>query len=484
MTAEQEAWSPAEAGDLKVGDHIRIDHRWFDHPFERRMFRISSDKEIDIIRERELTRVFVDRAQEESAAAPENAPPVDGVADTAAAPAAAATAEGATPAAEGAAPPDAAAAPATGNAEGATPAPARKIQVSDDTARLAIQREALSAAQIRDRHTRERAQQTLGMLSAGNQDSAMAVAGLVDYLVAILNNSTTPLAPMSPAAPRNSKVRLALLGSDAVWLAGLIGKRMGLGRPELRALTHAAAVHAVGLTRMPPHLIEEEPGANVRGSPLAEYPNYSALILEQCGGFDGEVIRIVREHRERSNGTGLPKGLQGDRIHPHALIIGAVRELQIRCAGSAVSPAVALAGIYKSLRESHGAVIANHLASAVLYVPVGTYVQLSDDSMARVLRINEAARLSPVVECFGLNLELRKPQVIDLSQRPDLFIVRALDTSKLPPKMFNTVRNMGPDTHAPAPVQEIPPVAAEAAAGEAPAAGTPAGEAPAQASGA
>ena len=463
MAAENEAWAPAEAGDLKVGDSIRIDHRWFDHPFERRMFRISSDKEIDIIRERELTRVFVDRATPEAGdvAPVENAPAVDGAAVQAAAPAETA------PAAE-AAPPAGAATAA------APPASTRKMEVSDDTARLKIQREALSAAQVRDRHTRERAQQMLGMLSAGHQDSAAAVAGFVDYLVAILNNSTTPLAPMSPAAPRHSTVRLALLGSDAVWLAGLIGKRMGLSKPELRALTHAAAVHAVGLTRMPPHLPEEEPGTPVRGTPLAEYPSYSALILEQCGGFDGEVIRIVREHRERTNGTGLPKALQGDKIHPHALIIGAVRELLIRCAGSAVSPAVALAGMYKGLRESHGTVIANHLASAVLYVPVGTYVQLSDDSVGRVLRINEAARLSPVIECFGLNLQLRKPQVIDLSQRPDLFIVRALDTSKLPPKMFNTVRNMGPDTHAPAPVQEVPPVATEAPAAEAPAEAAPA----------
>jgi hypothetical protein len=469
MAAEREAWTPAEAGDLKVGDSIRIDHRWFDHPFERRMFRISSEKEIGIIRDKELTRVFVDRGVEEGAegGATENAPAVEGVPE-----------QGAEPADTAAVSPAEGVAPAAAT-EPASPAPQQKIKVADDTARMALQREALAAAQVRDRHTRERAQQTLGMLSAGHQDSAVAVAGFVDYLVAILNNSTTPLAPMSPAAPRHSRVRLALLGSDAVWLAGLIGKRMGLGKPELRALTHAAAVHAVGLTRMPPHLPEEEPGVAVRGTQLADYPHYSALILEQCGGFDGEVIRIVREHRERSDGTGLPRGLKGDAIHPHALIIGAVRELQIRCAGSAISPAVALAGMYKALRESYGTVIANHLASAVLYIPVGTYVQLSDDSVGRVLRINETSRLSPVIECFGLNLELRKPQTIDLSQRPDLFIVRALDTSKLPPKMFNTVRDMGPDTHAPAPVQEIPPVAADA-----PAAETPAAEAPAQASGA
>jgi len=448
MSAEKEAWEPAEACDLKVGDRIRIDHRWFDHPFDRRMFRISSEKEIAIIRDKELTRVHVDRGAAADAVLPQvppdTAPPAaNGVA------------------ADGSATPDGAAAPEGAATEdaGAAVLVDAEAEAAREAQRRAEQREALEAARTRDRHTRERAQQTLGMLSAGHQDSAMAVAGFVDYLVAILNNSTTPLAPMSPAAPRHSTVRLALLGSDAVWLAGLIGKRMGLSKTELRALTHAASVHAVGLTRMPPNMPEEEPGVQLRGTPLANYPTYSAMLLEQCGGFDGEVKRIVSEHREKLDGSGLPRGLKGDRIHPHALILGAIRELQIRCAGNAIAPAVALAGIYKTLRETHGTVIANHLASAVLLIPVGTYVQLSDGTVARVARIHETARLSPVVECFGHNSELCTPQMIDLSQRPSLFIVRALDTSKLPPRMFDTVRNMGADTHAPSPAQELPPVA-------------------------
>jgi hypothetical protein len=472
MSAEREAWEPAEAGDLKVGDRIRIDHRWFDHPFDRRMFRITSDKEIAVIRERELTRVHVDRSP------PEEVDPAAVAAAEAAATATAAPAP-ATPdaaAANDGAPASAATAPADAAATddaGAAILVDAEAEAAREAAQRAEQREALEAARTRDRHTRERALQTLGMLSAGHQDSAMAVAGFVDYLVAILNNSTTPLAPMSPAAPRHSTVRLALLGSDAVWLAGLIGKRMGLSKTELRALTHAAAVHAVGLTRMPPNMPEEAPGVQLRGTPLANYPAYSAMLLEQCGGFDGEVKRIVSEHREKLDGSGLPRGLKGDKIHPHALILGAIRELQIRCAGNATAPAVALAGIYKSLRETHGTVIANHLASAVLLIPVGTYVQLSDGTVGRVARLNETARLSPVVECFGHNSELRKSQMIDLSQRPSLFIVRALDTSKLPPRMFDTVRNMGADTHAPAPAQELPPVAAAEPATE-----------PAQASGA
>ncbi|HTQ36663.1 MAG TPA: DUF3391 domain-containing protein [Steroidobacteraceae bacterium] len=443
MTTDREAWEPATAGDLKIGDYIRIDHRWFDHPFERRMFRIGSDKEIAIIREQELTRVFVDRTPVLDKAAPA-APPMAAPESTA---------------------------PANGDAPAGDAAPVAAAASPDDEAARqralrAEQRMGLEAAKARDRHTRERAQQTLGMLSAGNQDAAVAVAGFVDYLLAMLNNSTAPLSPMAPAAPRHSPVRLALLGSDAVWLAAVIGKRMGLAKPELHALTHAAAVHAAGLTRMPPNHQEEEPGVPVRGTPLARYPAYSALILEQCGGFPAEVLRIVAEHRERPDGSGFPRGLRSERIHPHALILGAVRELQIRCAGSEVSPAVALAGVYKSLRETCGAIIANHLAAAVLLIPVGTYVQLSDGSVARIARVNEASRLAPVVESFGPNGELRAAETIDLSQRPELFIVRALDTSRLPPRMFGAARNTAADTRPPQPAAEAPAGAEQPAAAE------------------
>jgi hypothetical protein len=474
MSNDPHAWEPAEAGDLKVGDYIRIDHRWFDHPFERRMFRITSEKEIATIRDIELTRVFVDRA-----------PPVEETQETPAVAETAAPASAeASSVAEGA---------LSGDGEGeASTAPTAppvdpKVEAARQAAKLAEQREALDAARARDKVTRERALQTLGMLSAGQQDSAAAVAGFVDFLVAIVNNSTTPLAPMSPAAPRHSKVRLALLGSDAVWLAGVIGKRMGLSRDELRALTHAAAVHAVGLTRMPPNLPEEgQGGTGLRGTPLAKYPGYSALILQQCGGFPAAVVRLVAEHRERPDGTGLPKGLKGEQIHPHAQIIGAVCELLARCADSSVAPAVALASHYKALREIYGAVIMNHLVTAVLLIPVGTYVQLSDGSVARVLRLNEAARLLPVVESFGPNAELRAPQQIDLSQQRSLFIVRALDTSRLPPHMFDTVRNTGADARPPQPMPDLPPAPADVAAMDADAAveGEAAAPQAAQASGA
>jgi hypothetical protein len=278
------------------------------------------------------------------------------------------------------------------------------------------------------------------------------------------------LALAASTAPRHSTKRYVLQGSDAASLVAIIGKRMGLKAAQLRVLTQAAATHILGLARLPPQLLDEEPGAaQFNSAAFRNYPLLSATILEQCGGFSFDVLRIVREHRERPDGSGFPRGLRGDAIHPHALILGAVRDFQIRSNGAS-SPAVALAYMHRNLRELYGAEIFGHLVSALLVYPVGTFVQLSDGCIARVLSINEAARMSPVVEVFEDSSTLRDWITLDLSQCPGLSIVRALDTSYLPPRMFETARRARPDGTRPpkpvaveAPAEPAEPVAVSAA---------------------
>ncbi len=412
MTTDTGDWEPIEADQLQIGQYIRINHRWFDHPFVRRSFQISSEREIATIREVQLTRMFVDR----------NRPaPVS----TAAAGPAASVADIEGDAAAGAA------------AEVDTAAQVEQLAM---TARIKVQRISLDSARARVRVTHERAQTLLGALNSVDATSATLVDDFVDYLVAILNNSTTPLALMASAAPKHSSKRYLLQTSDAVSLVALIGKRMGLKAAQLRTLTQAAATHILGLARMPPQLVDEEPnGGQLESATFRKYPLLSASILQQCGGFSSEVLRIVREHRERPDGSGFPRGLAGDAIHPLALILGAVRDFQTRCNDN-TSPLIALAYLHKHCREIYGAEVIGHLASALLVYPVGTYVQLSDGRIARIFSINEAARTSPVVEAYEDTSALREWVTLDLSQCPGLSIVRALDTSYLPPRMFETGR--------------------------------------------
>jgi HD-GYP domain-containing protein (c-di-GMP phosphodiesterase class II) len=445
MTTETENWEPIEPDQLEIGHYIKINHRWFDHPFIRRMFQISSEREIAIVKEVQLTRMFVDRARSQTASSSAAAPAAAAPAPAETAPAAA----GAEGTAEAAPDPAAAAAPAAPD--------------TGDTQRIRLQRVSLDAAKARDRVTHERAQTLLGTLNSADPTSAAMVGEFVDYLVAILNNSTTPLALMAPTAQRNSSKRYLLQASDAVCLVALIGKRMGMKAPQLRTLTQAAATHILGLARLPSQMMDEEPGGPIEGSTFRNYPLLGAAILQQCGGFSAEVLRIVREHRERPDGRGFPRGLAGDAIHPMALILGAVREFQIRCTAN-TSPLVALAYLYKNCREIYGAEVIGHLASSLLVYPVGTFVQLSDGRLARIRSMNEAARMSPVVDVYEDSTSLRDAVTLDLAQCPGLSIIRALDTSYLPPRMFASARRESAGGPPPKAAEAAPAAAAPAAA--------------------
>lgn len=406
MDTETADWEPIEADALRIGHFIKIDHRWFDHPFVRRSFQVSSERELAVIREVQLTRMFVDRKR--SVVAGEQRP----------------------------APTETA---ASAEADAATLETTAAEATQAEAVRIREQRACLEAASTRDRVTLERARALLPVLGSGDPSAVTMVDAFIDYLVAILNNSTTPLTLMAAAAPRRSSMRLALQIADAVSLVALVGKRMGLGKQQLRVLTQAAATHTVGLARMPPQLIDEEPGdEQFNTAAFRNYPLLGANILNKCG-FQAEVLRLVVQHRERPDGSGFPRGLNGDAINPLALILGAVREFQIRCDRD-TSPVLALSYLHRHCRGTYGAEVIVHLANAVLVYPVGTFVQMSDGRVARIVGINEAARMAPMVDVYEDRSALREWTTVDLSQAPGLSIVRALDTSYLPPRMFAAPR--------------------------------------------
>lgn len=432
-SSEEQHWEPIEIDRLQIGQYIRINHRWFDHPFERRMFQISAQRELDIIREAQLTRIFVDADR----SLPDPAAPQQP---------------------EIIVPPDPDAPPET--------------PPGLDAGAIKAQREALAAAQLRGEVTLERAQYVLSALNYGDPQAATVVDEFVDYLVALLNNSTTPLALLATHLEGHSAQHLALLGADLVSMAAVIGKRLRLKSAELRTLTRAAATCLVGLMRLPPNLMDEEKGGiEPRSASYRNYPNLSAAMLEQCGSFPSDVLDIVREHRERPDGRGFPKGIAGAEVHQQALILGAIREFQNRGA-NVHSPLPALAYLNKNLRQVYGPEIIGHLAITLLAYPVGTHVQLSDGRLARVLRSEEALRVSPVVEVFE-DSSLQKRETVDLSQQKGLSIQRVLDTSPLPARMFETAKRSVAGT-IPRPEAATPEMPAAAGPSSAPASEAPA----------
>src|SRR5580698_7722889 len=103
-----------------------------------------------------------------------------------------------------------------------------------------------------------------------------------------------------------------------------IGKRMGLDKPIMQALTTAAFLHDIGKLAVPEHIINK-PGKLTpeEFEKMKIHPVVGADILERVK-FPYPVVPIVRSHHEAWDGSGYPDGLKGEQIPLSARILTVV----------------------------------------------------------------------------------------------------------------------------------------------------------------
>ncbi|WP_246686441.1 MULTISPECIES: HD domain-containing phosphohydrolase [unclassified Methylobacterium] len=97
--------------------------------------------------------------------------------------------------------------------------------------------------------------------------------------------------------------------------AAAFGALVGLSRADQHRLTKAALLHDIGKARIPVEILNK-PG---RLTPeemrlMRRHPEIGAGLLVAQGGFEPEIVEVVRHHHEKMDGTGYPAGLQDGAI--------------------------------------------------------------------------------------------------------------------------------------------------------------------------
>ena len=94
-----------------------------------------------------------------------------------------------------------------------------------------------------------------------------------------------------------------------------LGERMNLVKPVVIALGTSALVHDVGMSRVDRSVLNKPgPLTQAEFAIIRDHPEWG---LEQLGalGTQHELIAsVVRDHHERLDGSGYPRGLRGNRI--------------------------------------------------------------------------------------------------------------------------------------------------------------------------
>jgi putative nucleotidyltransferase with HDIG domain len=104
-------------------------------------------------------------------------------------------------------------------------------------------------------------------------------------------------------------------------IARRIGREMNLPNDEMHTLTYGALLHDIGKIALPDSILSKRsPLTDTEWTILREHPWRGANLISVLG-FPESVCAIVRQHHERWNGLGYPRGLSGESISLAARIV-------------------------------------------------------------------------------------------------------------------------------------------------------------------
>lgn len=199
----------------------------------------------------------------------------------------------------------------------------------------------------------------------------------------------------------------------------VIGGEIGLSRAELIDLGLAAVLQNIGYLFLPPKLLDEPgPLTDTQGH-LRRHPEYGVTLLLESGLSSG-VVRAIREHHERWDGSGYPTRLRGEEISLLARIvaIGDVYDslLSRRPHRQELRPHEAVQFILDHSGEMFDPHLAGIFARRIPQYPAGLGVRLNSGHVGIVSKPNTGLVGRPVVRvCVEKGAPVPKPYDINLA---------------------------------------------------------------------
>lgn len=170
---------------------------------------------------------------------------------------------------------------------------------------------------------------------------------------------------------------------------------------------------------------------------IQKHPVHTLDLLERMSGFPSLVPLAAYQVHERLNGTGYPRRRTGkSSIHPFARVL-AVADIYTALTASrpfrkALMPYAAIECVLSEAK--HGGLdvdVVRALLRVLSLFPIGSFVQLTDQSIARVIRRNGSDFAHPIVQLVrdadGNRVDADKAEPFAIGER-DLVVQQALPT--------------------------------------------------------
>lgn len=179
-------------------------------------------------------------------------------------------------------------------------------------------------------------------------------------------------------------------------------------KTKIRTLAFAGLLHDIGKTEIPhPVIHKDESLSSEEWETVRKHPQHGYNILKDIGASEIEH-RVAREHHERPDGTGYPRGIE--EIHRFSKIVSVCDVYEALTAKRVYKESIRPIKAFMKLRDEFmeypqtRRVVSGLIRALGLY-PVGSLVRLSNDEAALVKKIHPE--------------DLRRPSVLVVRDRWD-----------------------------------------------------------------
>ena len=190
---------------------------------------------------------------------------------------------------------------------------------------------------------------------------------------------------------------------------------------EMVDLCLAALFHDLGKTTIDINILNKPGKLTAEENEIVRcHPQMAYDMIAEKWGIPSRVKIAALCHHENEDGSGYPKGLTGDKIHPFAKILHVADVYDALSSKRPYKEAFSFSESLEYIMGAGGTMFDFEIVMAFLnYVPAypkGITVELSDGREAIIVENNSGNRLRPIIRLMdGETLDLKSPEHMNLT---------------------------------------------------------------------
>lgn len=230
--------------------------------------------------------------------------------------------------------------------------------------------------------------------------------------------------------------------ANVMMLSLMLGSVEGLNHTELKTLGTGALLHDIGKVEIPGSIRNKtKPLTPAEQGVMNRHPLIGRRLVERVRSMSEDVLNIVEHHHEFLDGSGYPAGLGAEALSPMVRIVSIVNMFDNLCNPPDIADAMtsnnALGKMYKFCDQKLDRRLVARLVETMGIYPPGTVVELSDENLGLVISADSTDKLRPAVLVYDPAIAKEDALIIDLMEYEGVRITRALRPGEYPPEIHD-----------------------------------------------